>query len=497
MPSTSTILVVDDDAKGRQLLNNLLASEGYRVALAANGHEALDLAAELRPDVVLLDVMMPGLDGFEVCRRLRASDALHHVPILLLTALDDRQSKLQGLEAGADDFLSKPFDSVELRTRLRTITRLNRFRTLFDERARFETAIAYAPDGVVLADDAGKIVLINAAFQQLVRAEAAEDPALTIFDYFAVPEARLLRDQLAESSTIGRRLGPIETQLQHSRGAETIVEITVGRLPGQRGTVLEFNIRDITEKKQLEAQLMRSQRIEILGQLAGGIVHDVNNILTAISGNAMLAEDAEPERRPVHLTNIQTSVRRGASLLRQILMFARGSDGELAPTSTALLVHETAGIVNEVLGKQIKVSHDAPLGLPEVLGDSNQLHQVLMNFCVNARDAMPNGGTVHLSTARAQLTAEQARAIGPDAKPGSYVTLSVRDTGTGMPPEVRARLFDPFFTTKPADRGTGLGLATVARVVRRHDGFIGVETALGQGTCFTCYFPAVAAAVAS
>lgn len=493
MNPTSTILVVDDDAKGRQLLNNLLASEGYRVALAPDGHAALALAEDLRPDVVLLDVMMPGLDGFEVCRRLRANDALRHVPILLLTALDDRQSKLQGLEAGADDFLSKPFDSVELRTRLRTITRLNRFRTLFDERARFETAVAYSPDGVVLAGDDGKIVMLNTAFRSLVRVEAADDSALPVFDYFAAAEARLLREQLGKSSMIGHRIGPIETQLQHARAEDTIVEITVGRLPGQGGSVLEFNVRDITEKKRLESLLLRSQRIEILGQLAGGIVHDVNNILTAISGNAMLAEDAEPAKARQHMENIQKSVRRGASLLRQILMFARGSDGELAPTSTALLVHETAGIVNEVLSKMIKVSYDAPGDLPDINGDSNQLHQVLMNFCVNARDAMPNGGTLRLTTERVTLSAEQARAIGPEARAGDFVTLCVRDSGTGMPPEVKARLFDPFFTTKPADRGTGLGLATVLRVVRRHEGFIAVDTVIGKGTTFTCYFPVPAA----
>ncbi len=491
--NSSTILVVDDDAKGRQLLNNFLTAESYRVALAADGMQALALAAELRPDVILLDVMMPGMDGFEVCRRLRADEALHHVPILLLTALDDRQSKLQGLEAGADDFLSKPFDSVELRTRLRTITRLNRFRTLFDERARLETAIAYAPDGVVLADDSGRIALLNAAFRELVLPEAADDPGLSIFDYFAVPEARQLRTELAGLLVVGRRLGPFETQLQHARAADTFVEITVGRLPGQRGSsVLGFSIRDITDKKRLEAQLMRSQRVEILGQLAGGIVHDVNNILTAISGNAMLAEDAEPGRLPTYLATIQTSVRRGANLLRQILMFARGSDGALVPTSTGLLIHETAAIVGEVLGKHIKVTFAASSALPDIMGDSNQLHQVLMNFCVNARDAMPDGGSLHLASDHVALSAEQARAISPVARPGDYVTLSVRDTGTGMTPEVRARLFDPFFTTKPPDRGTGLGLATVARVVQRHDGFVDVDTAVGKGTCFTCYFPTAA-----
>lgn len=490
MASTSTVLVVDDDPNSLQLLQNVLSCEGYNLLSAEHGAQALVLAYNYRPDVIVLDVMMPDIDGFEVCRRLRADDTLRHVPILLLTALDDRESKLRGLEAGADDFLSKPFDSVELRTRLRTITRLNRFRRLFDERARFETTVSYSPDGIVLADDEGHVSLINTAFQQLLSESAAEDRSPNVFNLFAPAERQTLREQLAGLAQVGRRIGPVQTELQHARQPGTWIEVTVGRLPTSDGPgLLAFNIRDITEKRQLEAQLLRSQRIEILGQLAGGIVHDVNNILTAISGNAMLIDGSEPEKVPTYLENIQKSVQRGGSLLRQILMFARGSDAELVPTSTALLIHETAQIVNEVLGKQIKVSIDAPADLPDIMGDSNQLHQVLMNFCVNSRDAMPNGGKLHLSTTRIKLTLAQARVISPDGRAGDFVTLSVRDTGTGMTPKVRERLFDPFFTTKPADRGTGLGLATVLRLVRRHEGFIGVETAANQGTCFTCYFP--------
>jgi PAS domain S-box-containing protein len=483
--AASTILVVDDDPKGLHLLQSLLHGEGYTVLPAEHGAQALVLAYDHRPDVVLLDVMMPDLDGYEVCRRLRADETLRHVPILLLTALDDRESRLRGLEAGADDFISKPFDSVELRTRLRTITRLNRFRQLFEERARFETAVAYSPDAIVLTDDAGRITLVNAAFQRLVAAPATADDA-SVFDYLVSDE---LRNQLATLSEVGRRIGPVQLELARARRPDTWVEITAGRLPGPDGSLLEFNIRDITEKKLLEAQLLRSQRIELLGQLAGGIVHDVNNILTAISGNAMLIDGAEPGRVPDYIANIQKSVRRGGSLLRQILMFARGADHELEPTSTALLVHETAALVNEVLGRDIRVAIDAPVDLPDIMADANQLHQVLMNFCVNARDAMPDGGRLSLSTGRVQLDAARAAAIGPDAIAGDFVTLSVRDTGTGITPEVRARLFDPFFTTKPADRGTGLGLATVLRLVRRHSGFVGLETTVGEGSCFTCYFP--------
>jgi PAS domain S-box-containing protein len=349
--------------------------------------------------------------------------------------------------------------------------------------------VAYAPDGIVLASDDGRILLGNAAFQQLVEPKLSDASGLSIFDFFAIGAAPEFRAQLAQLTEVGRRLGPFETALHRARAADAQVEFTVGRLPGENGSVLAFNVRDVTERKQLETQLLRSQRIELLGQFAGGIVHDVNNILTAISGNAVLIEDAERERVPIYVENILKSVKRGANLLRQILMFARGADQALAPTSTAGIVIETCGIVGEVLGKKVTVTTDTPADLPEIMGDANQLHQVLMNFCVNARDAMPHGGSIHIATHRVTLSDAEARQIGPLARAGDFVTLSVRDTGTGITPEVKARLFDPFFTTKPPERGSGLGLATVLRVVRRHDGFVSVETEVGAGTRFTCYFP--------
>ncbi|MBI4626291.1 MAG: response regulator, partial [Verrucomicrobia bacterium] len=168
MSGSSTVLVVDDDEASRQLLCGVLATENYTVLLAEDGTQALQIAARTPPDVVVLDVLMPGLDGFEVCRQLRANPVLRQVPIILLTALEGRGSRLRGLAAGADEFLNKPVDPIELRTRVRTIARLNRFRQLCDERARFETAIAHSPDAIVLTDGDGRILHSNAAFAQLV-----------------------------------------------------------------------------------------------------------------------------------------------------------------------------------------------------------------------------------------------------------------------------------------------------------------------------------------
>jgi two-component system, cell cycle sensor histidine kinase and response regulator CckA len=488
MPSPSTVLVVDDDELSRALLYKLLAMENYTVILAKTGAQALEIATRITPDVVLLDVVMPDLDGFEVCRKIRANPALRQIPIILLTALEGRGSRLRGLAAGADEFLSKPVDPIELRTRVRTITGLNRFRQICDERARFETAIAHSPDAIGLTDRDGRLLHTNPAFEHLV----GKAPAL-IVDCFPEAAAEIVRSHLAKRHTASRKIEGFETPLALCRSAGAIADVTMVRLPPSEGVAFQFVLRDITERKQLENQLLRLQRIELLGQVAGGVVHDVNNLLTAVIGNAEVLERSAEGHSRSQLVAIRQSAEHGATLLRRILMFARGTDQQLIPFCVSAILHETAGMASKLLDEKIKVTVDTPANLPNILGDASQLHQVVMNLCVNARDAMPSGGRLQLSAAATKLTAEQARAIGPDASPGEFVAIRVHDTGTGIPVEIRDRLFDPFFTTKPREVATGLGLATVLRVVRRHHGFIGMETAVGQGTCFTVFIPAIAA----
>ncbi len=478
--SPATILVVDDEPRAQILLRNLLEVAGYRVICASNGPEALASARQL-PDVVLLDLMMPGMDGYEVCRRLRADPALAAMPVIMLTALDDRASRLKGLEAGADDFLSKPFDSAELRARLRTITRLNRYRSLYEERARFESAIAHAPEGIVLTELNGTIIHRNAAFERLLSSDG-----LPLSSFYAClpPEVAM-----ALSAETGRPSTPREVTLLYGRTPETVVEITHNLIPWEGRGIIMFQLRDLTEKKQLEAQLLLSQRIEVLGQLAGSVVHDMNNVLTAIGGCATLLELDAGSDPTQHLRNIQTSVTRGAGLLRQLLMFARGSEGEIASINPASPVCEVVDLVRETFGRAYEVNFSASPGLPNIPLDPSQLHQVVMNLCVNARDAMPAGGRLEIAVGLRHLDELAAATHGSNARPGEYVAITVRDHGTGMAPEVLARLFEPFFTTKPRGKGTGLGLATVHRVVNRHGGFVAVDSVLGSGTSFSCHFP--------
>ncbi len=247
--------------------------------------------------------------------------------------------------------------------------------------------------------------------------------------------------------------------------------------------------QDITDQKEMKLQLLRSQRLESVGRLAGGVAHDLNNILSPVLLAAPLLRAAHraPDSQEL-LDVIETSARRGADIIRQLLTFSRGLKGERFPLQPGLLVREIFTLMRETFPKNIKVRSQLPDAIENVTGDATQLHQVLMNLCVNARDAMPAGGVLTVSLEPVTLDAAAAAAI-PGAGPGRFVVLGVEDTGTGIAPAILDKIYDPFFTTKPVGQGTGLGLSTTLGIVRSHAGFIQVRTAPGQGTLFRVFLP--------
>ncbi|MDX2186341.1 MAG: response regulator [Opitutaceae bacterium] len=492
MSHVPTVLVVDDDARCRTLLQSLLQPDGYRVLTADNGQEAIAFALSHRPDMVLLDVMMPDMDGFEVCRLLRSDKSLAHLPIIFTTALDDKKSRLKGIEAGADDFVTKPIDLVELRARVKSVTRLNRFRLQAEERARFEQAVAGSPDGIAICDSRGRVHLSNTAFRRLF---GANEPS-SLQDAFLEQDWVRLRELLPSSTGPKPCSVPFEVRLRPP--SERVLELTLACIPWEGSIAYQFAIRDITEKKALEAQLMRAQRIDLLGQLAGGIIHDVNNLLSTIAAHAalMAMEGAEGEDAK-RLTAIETASYQGGGLLRQLLMFARGRDGEMAEFDPATHLFEFHAMVQKSLGTHVDVRIEMPSPVAPLVADANQVHQVLMNLCVNARDAMPQGGKITIRLAQVHVDSTRGACAVPALPEGDYLSYEVSDTGSGIPESARARLFEPFFTTKAPGKGTGLGLATVQRVLQRHRGGIEVESTAGVGTRFTCLIPLQPALVAA
>ena len=244
---------------------------------------------------------------------------------------------------------------------------------------------------------------------------------------------------------------------------------------------MQVVLHDVTERKRMEARFFRAQRLESLGTLAGGIAHDLNNVLTPIlMAVKLLQKDRTEAQRRELLTTAQASAERGAEMVRQLLSFAGGVEGPREPLHLKPVVREVQTLLTHTLPKSVRIRVDLPPDLWLVAGDQTQLAQVLLNLCVNARDAMPQGGALTISAANATVNEELAR-LNDGARPGPHVLLAVTDTGTGIPPEVLDKIFDPFFTTKEQGKGTGLGLSTVLGIVRSHGGFVNVYSEVGQG----------------
>ena len=248
---------------------------------------------------------------------------------------------------------------------------------------------------------------------------------------------------------------------------------------------------DITEKREMEIELMRAHRVESVGRLANGIAHDMNNTLAPIMMSASLLKIGLPPAETARVVEaIESSAKRGSDLVRQLLVFSRGVEGEAVPIRPADLIDGVAEMVRQTFPRNIEIATSVPAGAWSIRGDATQLHQVVLNLCLNARDAMPGGGRLGLSAENVSLDANSA-ATSPKAQPGPYVVLRVTDNGLGISPEIAGKIFDPFFTTKEVGRGTGLGLSTASGIVENHRGFIRMQSEVGKGTRFDLYLPAI------
>lgn len=347
-----------------------------------------------------------------------------------------------------------------------------------------------AGDAIIVRDPAGRTAFWNLGAERLYGWSAAEARGQPTANLTRDDADKLMEIELS-LQTRGEWSGELKQQARSGNELAVMSRWTLVRdQRGQPRSALIINT-DLTERKRLETQFLRAQRMEGVGTLASGLAHDLNNILApiVISVPLLRGKLTEAETGEVVAT-IENSARRGASIIRQLLTFGRGVEGERIPVQVRYLIEDTVKIARETFPRSIRLRTLIPDELWSVSGDPTQIHQVLFNLAVNARDAMPSGGELCFAAQNLVLD-EQYAAMNIKARPLPHILVRVQDTGTGIPREIRDKIFDPFFTTKEVGKGTGLGLSTVAGIVKSHGGFIELDTEPGRGTAFSIYLPAL------
>ena len=369
--------------------------------------------------------------------------------------------------------------------------------SLRESEALFRTISEASPLGIVLMDENGDTVYVNAAHRRICERTLGEIVGKAWWDVIHPNDRERVIREWDEMRKTGQPFHS-ERRYVHKDGKIVWASMTAAPVRHKDSGDAAEEVRgyvgiteDITERKRMEEQVLRTQRMESIGTLASGVAHDLNNILSPIMMSVeMLREDMAPQAREDMLTTISECVSRGSEIVGQVLTFARGSQGDRSVLQARHLIKEVAKIAHETFPKSITIANNTSRDLWPVNGDSTQLHQVLMNLAINARDAMPAGGTLTFTGANIELD-ENDVLLREDAKPGIYTLLEVMDTGGGIPQEIIHKIFDPFFTTKEIGKGTGLGLSTVIGIVRSHGGFVNVYSEVGKGSTFKVYLPAV------
>jgi len=486
------ILLVEDHADSRRSLQRLIERRGHEVVAVATAEEAETALREQRFAFLILDWMLPGKSGVDLCRQLRAEERGDEMFILLVTARGDTEDLHLALEAGANDYLTKPLDLGLLNVRLsvaerqiRDLSERNHARSALQESAQtMKNILENTSDGFFAVDQNWNFTHVNAEAETLLQRGRGQLYGANLWEKFPVLIGSLFeanyRKVMAEKVAVEFEAGDPEGKVWFETHA----------YPSDDGVSVFF--RDITERKRAESERLTTSKLESLGTLAGGIAHDLNNILTVISGNIGLAQIEAPSDCGgllSFLSKAGQAAQHAAHLSSQLLTFSKGGAPLKKLASISQLLEQSGEF--SLYGSNIRADIDIPQDLWPAEVDAGQIEQVVNALILNAREAMPHGGTVHLSARNLALD-ENSTTFLPA---GKYLKVTIADRGHGIPEELATKIFDPYFTTKPA--ASGLGLAISYSIVKKHGGLLQLESASPEGSTFVFYLPATDAKVAA
>jgi signal transduction histidine kinase len=511
----ATVLVVDDNEDNRLIALTNLELAGYRVLEADGGEAALAILAESPADLVLLDIMMPGLNGYEVCRRIRADQALRDVKVLMLTAKAATADILEGFGAGADDYVTKPFEIDELLARVGNLVGLKRAQDelrrinadlegeverraleLARSEARYRTIFNAVPISIMLLDPEGRIEAVNAWHEQhplfawlygppLVGQQLAEHRGAEAVG-FASCVTPLLEGCRFEHQARLHAENPEGNRADvRVRGVPIRSDDGTAQGAAQGALVLH---EDLTEERRLQERVLEAQKLASIGTLAQGVAHNFNNLLFVVTGSLEILRAAlSGERCKMPFDQARTALTRMAALTRQLSTFSRIGEEEFRPVKVAELLADVLSAFRPALGDKIRLELDAPDDLPPVNGCPGELYQAFQGLVQNAIEALPDGGHVRVSARLDHRVLPGLDALRPVEHP--CVVCEIADSGIGMDEETRRRATEPFFTTKQTV-GVGLGLSASHGIVRSHGGLFEITSTPCKGTSVTVALPA-------
>ncbi|MDB6121046.1 MAG: sensor hybrid histidine kinase [Pedosphaera sp.] len=492
MKESLRILHLEDSAADASLVEGMLMA-GKLGCMMTVTKSKRDFEAALENgkfDLIMSDYSLPGFDGLSALQL--AHKKYPEVPFIFVSGTIGEERAVETLKQGATDYITKDRLTrlVPAIQRAMIDAGAARKRQQAEDQIREQAALLdKAQDAICQNDMDQNILYWNKSAERLYGWSAKEALGKNANEL-------LFQDDLSSPVAALKSLirnGEWQGELHQVTKDEKkiIVESRWTLMRDQRGepkSILVINT-DITEKKQIEAQLLRTQRMESIGALAGGIAHDLNNALTPILMAAnFIKDELVTEESKKLLSIMQSSARRSVDMVKQILSFARGVGGEHTVLQIRNVIGEIVRLAEDTFPRSIQIQSKVALGLYPVKANATQIHQVLLNLCVNARDAMPSGGILSIEATNVILDEKNIR--GQQQAPGPYVLLTVTDTGHGMSPQVAERIFEPFFTTKEIGKGTGLGLFTVMGIVKTHGGFVEVSSKEGKGTMFKIHLPA-------
>ena len=495
------VLLVEDQENDALLVLRALRAGGFQPeSKRVDSPEAMTLALDQRSwDIVISDYSMPKFSGPAALALLRESGL--DVPFIVVSGTIGEEVAVAMMKAGAHDYLMKghltrlaPAVERELQDAEQRRQRRQAEHSLHESEQRFRQLAEHSSEGFWFsALNPQRVLYVSPAVEKIWGLPAArfyEDARAGAAAIHPDDQARV---QQSWEACLRGQSPRFEAEYRVLRPDGSVRWVLDNGTPirNESGEIVRVSgvARDISERKQVESQMLRTQRLESIGTLASGVAHDLNNALTPILMATELMRMEFPDTASNYLELVRGGAKRGADMVKQLLTFAKGAEGERLLLQTRHLLKEMQKLISGTFPKNIQLQIHCANDLQTIVGDATQLHQVLLNLCVNARDAMPEGGTLTLKAETMEIDTVYASAV-PEAKPGPYVVWRVMDTGTGIPPEIVDRIFEPFFSTKGPDKGTGLGLSTVIGIVKGHGGFVRVYSVPGQGSTFAIYLPA-------